>query len=168
MDLATLRENIPKWIRRYRYPLIVALAGVLILLLPSLKRTEQKTQTVATVQSEKQTDSEQLAQILGQIKGVGKVKVMLAVDAGETTIYHSDEDSTVSDTSTTVRKETVIVTDSERNQKPLITQVIPQTYRGAVIVCQGADDPAVKWAVVEAVSKATGLGANQISVLKMK
>lgn len=35
------------------------------------------------------------------------------------------------------------------------------------MVCQGADNAAVRLAIVEAVSKVTGLGANRISVLKM-
>jgi hypothetical protein len=41
-------------------------------------------------------------------------------------------------------------------------------YQGAVVLCQGAADAAVRLAVVEAVSKATGLGADKICVLKMK
>jgi stage III sporulation protein AG len=36
------------------------------------------------------------------------------------------------------------------------------------VICQGAADPAVRLAVVEAVADATGLGADRISVLKMK
>jgi len=39
---------------------------------------------------------------------------------------------------------------------------------GAVIVCQGADDPQVRLSIVDAVSKVTGLGSDKISVLKMK
>ena len=51
---------------------------------------------------------------------------------------------------------------------PEVQQVLPESYRGAIVVCQGADSPAVKLAIVEAVSRATGLGADSISVLKMK
>ena len=71
-------------------------------------------------------------------------------------------------TGSTIRKETVILTDSERNQQPLVQQVLPPQYLGAVIVCQGAENAAVRLAVVEAVRNATGLGADKISVLKMK
>jgi stage III sporulation protein AG len=39
---------------------------------------------------------------------------------------------------------------------------------GAIVLCQGADVPSVRLAIVDAVSKVTGLVANQISVLKMK
>lgn len=168
MDIGKWEQKLPQWVRTYRYPLLIALVGLALLLMPSRKSDTPQTQTPAVAQS-KQTDaSEQLAQVLGQIDGVGKVKVMLSVSVGETTRYHSDEETTTTDTTTSVRKETVIVTDADRAQMPLVSQVIAPEYRGAVIVCQGGDDPKVKWAVVEAVSKATGLGANQISVLKMK
>ena len=93
---------------------------------------------------------------------------MLTVLAGETTYYHRDEDVSGESGTSSVRQETVIITDSDRNQQPLISQVLSPRYQGAVIVCQGANQSSVKLAIVEAVSKATGLGADQISVLKMK
>jgi len=35
-------------------------------------------------------------------------------------------------------------------------------------VCEGADSPSVKYAVAQAVAKITGLGTNDICVLKME
>ena len=39
---------------------------------------------------------------------------------------------------------------------------------GAIVVCQGGDNATVRLAIIEAVSNVTGLGADKISVLKMK
>ena len=39
---------------------------------------------------------------------------------------------------------------------------------GAVVVCQGADQPYVRLDVTNAVAAYTGLGSDQISVIKMK
>ena len=50
----------------------------------------------------------------------------------------------------------------------MITQVIPASYMGAIVVCQGGDRPSVKLAIVKAVSDVTGLTSDKISVLKMK
>ena len=50
----------------------------------------------------------------------------------------------------------------------LVRQVNPPEYLGAVVLCQGADNPSVKLSIVEAVSKATGLTTDRITVLKMK
>ena len=65
-------------------------------------------------------------------------------------------------------QKTLIITDEKRAEKGLIRQVNPPVLQGAVVVCQGADAPKVKLAVVDAVMRATGLSSNQICVLKMK
>ena len=167
MDISKWINNIPQLLSKYRYPLVIILVGLVLLTLPS-KKQEQTQVTTQQEQLEQPNISDALTQILGQIKGVGKVKVMLTVMEGERTLYQSDEDMTAADTGSSTRKETIILTDSERNQYALISQILAPKYLGAVIVCQGADDPSVKWAIVEAVSKATGLGADRITVLKMK
>jgi stage III sporulation protein AG len=167
MDLSKWTKDIPKWFQKYRYPIIIVLLGILLFTIPEIKNenTQKQVQT-ATIQ---QVDTaQQLAQMLSQIEGVGKVKVMLTVAEGEKTLYHSDEDVSSGDTTSSVRQETIIVNDSNRNQQALISQILSPKYQGAVVVCDGAKNPAVKLAIVEAVSKATGLGADQISVLKMK
>ena len=61
-----------------------------------------------------------------------------------------------------------MISGSDRGQEGLIKQVNAPTYRGAIVVCQGADDPVVKLSITEAVSRATGLGVDKISVIKMK
>ena len=63
---------------------------------------------------------------------------------------------------------TVIITDSQRSESGLIRQVNPAAYKGAIVVCQGADSPSVRLAVTQAVSKITGLGTDSICVLKMQ
>ena len=66
------------------------------------------------------------------------------------------------------QRDTVILSDSGRNQSGLIKQINPPKYLGAIILCQGADSASVKLALMEAVSNATGLTTDRISVMKMK
>lgn len=105
-----------------------------------------------------------LIQILSRISGVGEVRVLLSIAEGEETLYQTDSQMSQDQS----RIETVLVTGSDRAQAGLIKQVKPPVYRGAVVVCKGGDKASVRLAVVEAVSCLTGLGADQISVLKMK
>jgi stage III sporulation protein AG len=51
-------------------------------------------------------------------------------------------------------------------QDVVITGQTYPAYQGAVIVCQGADNSAVRLAVSEAVSALTGLSSDKISILK--
>lgn len=155
------------WIKKYKYAILVMLLGVVLMCLPGKSGSAaEKTPTVQTQQQK--TMEEKLEAVLSQLQGAGKVKVMLTELEGERRVYQYDEDFTCSDTTTSEQKDTVIITDSDRNEQAVITQIMPPVYLGAVILCQGADNSAVKLAVVEAVCKLTGLGADKICVLKMK
>lgn len=167
MDISTWTRKGPDWLKKYRYPILILMIGLLLMLWPGKKEVSQQKETAA-VKTQTPSLSQQLAGVLSRMQGVGKVEVLLTVRVGETTLYQTDEDITHTENGSTIRKETVIVTGSDRSQQPLIMQILSPEYLGAVIVCQGADSVQVRQAVVEAVSKATGLGADKITVVKMK
>lgn len=160
MDIGKLRGRITEGIGKYKYLALVILVGIVLMLIPG--KTE-KTSPVAETVPVAQTVSldQQLMQILCNIQGVGKVQVLLTVKSGEQVIYKTD-------TPGADREDTVIITGGDREQTGLVEQILPPTYRGAIILCQGADSPSVCLAVKEAVSKVTGLDTSEISVLKMK
>ena len=96
--------------------------------------------------------------------GAGSVRVLLSGQTSEITRFQTDETSDGEN----LRQETVLITGDNRVQTALVRQTEAPTYRGAIIVCQGADSPAVRLAIVKAVAAATGLTTNRITVLKMK
>ena len=51
-------------------------------------------------------------------------------------------------------------------EEVVVTEEVYPTFRGALVVCQGAGDPAVKLTVTEAVSALTGLGSDRICVVQ--
>lgn len=167
MDWVNLRKKCVDIVKKYKYALLILLVGLVLMLFPGAGATGVSERETIPQPTENVPDMEdQLTAILSQIQGAGKVQVMLSVSQGERVVYQTDEDISGGDGG--VRSDTVIVSDGNRVQSGLIQQVNPPSYLGAVIVCQGADKPAVRLAMVEAVSKATGLGADRISVLKMK
>ena len=160
MERLKLPDSVKEFIKKYRYVAIVLLAGVFLMCLPG-KSSQTRTETIVPSVETADTTRD-LEQILSQVKGAGKVQVLLTRAQGEKTIYQTDRSGDGSNV------DTVVVTGSNREQQGLIRQIDPPVYLGAVIVCQGGDDPAVRLAIVEAVSDATGLGADRITVLKMK
>lgn len=161
MDITLLKDKTTQWIGKYKYLVLILLVGIGLMLIPSSnKKTEE---SAVQIQSPQQTESlaDELEDILSNIKGAGKVQVMLTVKNGEQTIYQTD-------TPATDRQDTVIITGEDRTQNGLVQQIIPPIYRGAIVLCHGADNANVCLAIKEAVSKVTGLDASQISVLKMK
>ena len=147
---------------KYRYVLMVIAAGLALMLLPQREVTADP--TPQTIAQRENTLQEDLEDILSGIRGVGKVHVLLTEAQGSRTVYVQDE-STSQDS---LKTDAVIITDSTRTQTGLVSQVLPPVYLGAVVVCEGGDDPVVKLSVVEAVGDATGLSADKITVLKMK
>ncbi len=153
-----LKDRILSWLKRNKFVFLILAVGIAFMLIPSREEvTEESEPTQATVQ---RNISEELAQILSQIKGAGKVQVMLTVKTGRTTVYQFDQDSN--------GQNTVIITNADRAQEGLIQRTDPPQYLGAIVVCTGADSAAVRLSIIEAVSKVTGLGTDRISVLKMK
>ena len=161
-----LKQKLAELVRRYKYVALVVLFGVLLMLLPtSGDKPEAQIQEANPVQLD---IAGQLEQILSQISGVGKVRVMLSISKGEQTLYIYDEDGSASEDSESSRREAVLVTGQDRVQSGLVSQVIGPVYQGAIVVCQGGDQPSVRLQVVEAVCDITGLMADKVSVLKMK
>lgn len=154
-------------ISKYRYVLVVLLAGLILMLVPHTQDAPQTTAPVSYENPENDLE-EKLSQLLCQLEGAGKVKVLLTEAASEKYIYQTDESSDTTEKTGSLRRETVIVTDDQRKETGLVLQTVSPIYMGAVVLCQGANSAAVRLAVIEAVSNATGLASNQITVLKMK
>ncbi len=169
MEIKDLHARFSKFLKKYRYAAIILAIGLVLMAIPvSKSETATKEPSTDAVTIPELPLEERIADVLSKIKGAGEVQVILTVAAGEQTIYQTNQDSTTDNDSNKTSVDTVTVTDSDRDQNGLVCQVIPPVYQGAVVVCQGADNSTVRLAVVDAVSKLTGLGANRISVLKMK
>ena len=167
MDLKSAGNKVKQILLKYKYAGIILLIGLSLLLIPGKKIEEPEVlQEQETIHRE--IDAKALSEILESVEGAGRVQVLLSIASGEKTVYQTNEDITTSEDNKSEKIETVITTDSQRNESGLINQVNPPTYLGAIVVCQGADSPTVKLAIMQAVSKITGLGSDCICVLKMK
>lgn len=168
MELKKMSGKITEIIMKYKYAVIILLVGLMLLWLPGKNTNTSKTQPNAVEPTQKICKQDALAEILQNIHGAGRVKVLLSTALGEEIIYQTDSDISTATDNTATRIDTVIVTDAQRNENGLIRQINPPVYLGAVVVCDGADNATVRLAITQAVSKITGLGADAICVLKMK
>lgn len=159
MDLDEGREKIIIYLKKYRYIALTLIIGVLVML-----TSGSDPEPLADVSTEVTGNigfEERLGQILSQIDGVGKAQVLLTEAYGSETIFQMDSTNSES------ALDTVIVTDGNREEAGLVKQVLPPVYRGALVVCEGGNSASVRWKVVEAVSRVTGLSSDCITVLKM-
>ena len=153
---------------KYKYVLLVAVLGGLLLLWPM----ERKDGAAAPAGAEPAagTDLAQteksMADILGKIEGVGRVEVMLTLHSGGERVLAQDSSLRYSGSAQ--------APDSyERSSQPVtdaggvvVTHEKYPQYRGALVVCEGGGNDAVRFQVVSAVSALTGLGSDRIAVVK--
>ncbi len=162
MDWIERKSSAWEYLKKYRYVALILLAGIFLMALPEQDTAQLEMTEIAEEPSSDLQES--LAEILGHIQGAGKVKVLLTQAKGEQTVYQTDGDYS----SQEERRDTVLVTNSQREETGLIRQVIPPVYQGAIVLCQGAENANVRLSIVEAVRSVTGLTSDHITVLKMK
>ena len=167
MEIAKWKEKIPKYLKKYKYAAIVLLIGLLLLWLPQLKNSEAP-KTTPKIEENIIDEESKLQGLLSKIEGAGRVEVLLTRSVEAETQYQLNDDISSDESSESITQTTVIVTDATRNESGLVRKIIAPVYRGAVVVCDGADNPAVCLSIVDAVSKVTGLSTNHITVLKME
>ena len=158
MDWIKFRDMARRFWKKYCVVVLAVAAGLLLLSMPQEKETVQEPQNVVQTVSAPADLEAELEQILSAVAGAGRVSVLLTEIAGGETVYQTQgEDG-----------DTVLLTGSTRGETALVRRVDPPVYRGAVVVCQGGDNAAVRLAVVQAVMAVTGLSSQRITVLKMK
>jgi len=163
MDRIAIPEKVSALFDKYKYVMLVIVLGLVLMLWPGKKDEPAAVQSNA--QNPQQLSvTEELCAILGQIRGVGRVRVMITEQTGARTHYQTDESGSEDGD---YDSRTVLVSNGS-SESGLVASVSPPVYLGAVVVCQGADDPAVRLAVSQAVSAVTGITTDRISVLKMK
>ena len=132
------------------------------------------------VSSSSSTDLENsLETILGNIEGVGKVKVLITYSESSQTVPMFNEDTSISATEETDTnggsrkisqentKKEVIYQEVDGEKIPITQSVIMPTIEGAIITAVGAGNATVKSNIIQAVEAATGLATHKIQVFPM-
>ena len=172
-------EKNGKWFRAlntYKYVALVLLAGLLLLLWPGQggERTEEvpvASQTMDSGGGDLQKLCREMENILSEIEGAGRLRLMLTLEdegekklAGDSSLRYSGQTASPDDYERTA--ETVVLSRSGGGEEPVVICQQAPRFRGALVVCEGGDVPAVRLAVIQSVSALTGLGADKISVVK--
>lgn len=154
---------------KYRYAVAVLLAGALLLCVggrghDTPKAAEQDTQVFVLADFERSVEAR-----LARIDGVGQLELMLTLEASEEAVYASNTRESAGGGQGGSREQSItVVSDSGYGQRPVTVKEIFPTFRGAVVLCEGADNIHVRCAVVEAVSTLCGIGSDKVAVLKMQ
>ena len=171
----TMPEYIRNAVDRYKYVLLVCCLGLVLALWPSDGGTaaEKGTEGGEALWKEEDPDAleEQLARMLGNMEGVGRVEVLLTLRQGsrQNYVYNSSarEDGGEDRFGREEERELVIISRGGE-EKPVVQSVSAPEYQGAVVLCDGADDPRVCLEITQAIRSLTGITADHIKISKIK
>ena len=166
MEQGKLR-SIGKTLQKFKYPAIILLLGVFLLLWPAHpKQTSAELPAESAPPTAENPElAAQMEEILSTVAGAGRVRVLLTKSCGDETIYQTDVTESESGSRTI---STVLASQSGSGEMPVVTKTVYGQYQGAVVVCEGADRASVRLELVNAVAGLTGLSADRITVIKMK
>jgi len=175
------------------YLVMLVAAGVLLMMWGRSERNAAETQTqvpeaayipAATplpshIRQERALE-EELEDFLSMVAGAGHVRVMIsamgdsetvfAVDSTQSRSHIIEEDAqggTRDQRQYSTQEQTVIITDRNGIDQPLILREISPRVEGIVIIAQGGDDPFVKDALTRAAMAVLGVEAHRVHVLAM-
>ncbi len=162
-----------KFLQKYKYIAVVIAVGLFLLVLPQgEKKAEEKDGSI--VEFELKSFEKRIEECLFECNGVGRCKVILSVESGPENVYEKDSRKSARENESGVMLESdsdikpSIVSEGSGRESPLVVKEIYPEFRGAVVICDGADRVDVQSSVVASVSALTGLGSDKISIIKMK
>ena len=165
-----MKLKLPPWsrsgwgvVKKYQYVLLVALVGAVLLLIPSGEKPAETAAPEEGQQFRLEELEKRLEQALGQIEGAGEVHAVLTLKSGSRQVLAQAVERDGNGGSSFAP---VTVGRGAGSQEVVPLQTLAPEYQGALIVCQGGGDPAVRLNILQAVSALTGLGADKISICK--
>ena len=167
MKMGAWSKRAAEALKKYQYVLLVALAGVVLLLWPSGGgQAKAQAPPAAAPADQFQTTAleRRLEEALSRISGAGEVSVVLTLKETPRQVVAQDGSATEGNGQTSRELTTVLASGGSGTQEPVLLQQLSPVYQGALVVAQGGGDPNVRLALSGAVSALTGLGTDKIAV----
>ncbi len=150
------------------FTVLIGIAGMLLILLSEMpffggetKNTKDSGKVYFNQSLEEDTEK-----LISEIKGAGKVSVMLTYEASEEKVWAKDKDVNVKSDGESDENEKHIIIDAAEGETGLAVKVIYPKVRGVAVVCTGGDDPIVRSEIKALLSALFDIGSNRISIAR--
>lgn len=176
-----LYEKLKQLFSKNKILYISLLLGILILISGGLFSTDTKEKN--DVKENKNiyevNDEKRLEQILENVDGAGKTRVMITYDTGieKVTLQNSKVNKSANDKGASGGEKTeyeiseekeTVMSGSGSSQKPFVSKEINPRVRGVLVVAEGGGNEKVKYELTNAVAAVLDVPYYRIQVLKKK
>ncbi len=150
-------EEIISYLRSNWYFVALIILGVVLMILPLNKRTDDDVATVVSGSSDYAEITEQrIEEMLLGIEGAGSCEVTITLANSGENIYIRENGSVL------------VIKDKNGNEVPVLRREELPQIAGVTIASIGAESKIVASAITEAVSTVLGIGSNKICVVLKK
>ena len=176
MKLMHLREKLPLWKMRLeqlgsgkKRALLVLLCVAAMLL---LVLSEWTTQRKPTSESAQETDyaavlEQKLSTMIRRIDGAGETQVLITLKNGSETVWARNDKNDM-DGERVQSEQTYVLVRSGSDETGLRLKTVSPQVLGVAVVCEGADEPQVRQAILDTVTAALDIGVTHVSVVRMQ
>jgi stage III sporulation protein AG len=157
-----------EFLKRYKVVLVVLFTGIILLLLPDGDAESKNVINSSEYTTNFDLDEieSRMEKILSNIEGVGNLSLMLTVNEDFENIFAANREYREGENNIEERLEIITVSKEGGNEEPVLERRKYPSFQGALVVCDGGDDPEVKLLITKAVAALTGLGTDRISVCR--
>jgi stage III sporulation protein AG len=164
-------------ISKYKYLLILAAAGIFLLLLPYGSSGDKDSESAQSVDETPafsvEAEEKRIAEALSKAEGLGSVEVVLTVKTSSENVYQNDistNEQETGDNTSQISEEsrTVLISEGSGTQRAVLVKTLYPEYQGALVICDDGDKADVKLAIVKAMRALTGLGSDRVVVMPKK
>lgn len=126
-----------------------------------------------------ETKEEQLEKVLGNIKGAGKVSVMITykngnevvcatnVETQTNTVTEKSENGGIKESETVIENKSPVTIDSKNGENALVIVENEPEIKGVIVVAQGAEKVKVKMDLQKAVETVLQVSPSQVEIFAM-
>ncbi len=164
--------------KKNKWVIVVILIAVLLLAFWNSGEEENPNKkdaaaiSVSTMDNEYITNAEtKLGDILSEIKGAGKVKVMITFDAGEEKVLAKNQNSQLETEHSTDRtqsksqqEEDILLYDSSGGEGPFVVKEKLPVPLGVLVVADGATSESIRLELYEAVKALYGISGHRVKI----
>lgn len=149
--------------RKYRWLLLLGLAGILLVGLSEWLSADTPHQPVATSASVSATAletalEERITTLLSQVQGVGDCRVMVTLEQGVRQVYATDSSGS---------GEQTVTVATESGPVGLRLAEIQPIVKGVAVVCAGGGDGAVNERVTSLIATVLNISSRRVCVTQM-
>ncbi len=166
--------------RKLKYLLIVILCVLMLIIyfFPEKSNKEQKTVISNNTVTEK-TAKEQLEEVLSNIKGAGRVSVMITYESGnevicannvetqKNTVTEKTENGSTKESETVIENKTPVTVGTGDGENPLVIIEKEPQIRGVIVVAEGAENLNVRMNLQKAVETVLQVSSAQVEIFAM-